>query len=60
MTDTTAKATIDTTAGYACQCISLDHDHKWGSQCDRKATWMGGVCTECRYFHTFPERRENL
>ena len=45
---------------YGCRCIVLDHDHKWGAQCERTATWAGGICTECRYFHTFPERRNNL
>jgi len=48
---------------YACTCTVLDHDHLWGSQCGRRATWAGGSCDECRYFHTFPERdeqRDNL
>ena len=35
---------------YACTCPVLDHDHKWGSQCSRKATWAGGICPECRYW----------
>ena len=45
---------------YSCQCLTLNHDHLWGSQCTRRGTYAGGICTECRYFHTFPERRENL
>ena len=45
---------------YTCRCPALNHDHVWGDQCKRKATYAGGVCTECRYWHTFPEQRENL
>lgn len=45
---------------YACTCPVLDHDHAWGSQCDRKGTYAGGICVECRLWFTFPERKENL
>lgn len=62
---TAAMDAYDRAAGaekpdYSCHCTALDHDHLWGSQCDGRATFAGGICTGCRYFHTFPERRENL
>ena len=45
---------------YACTCPALDHDHKWGHQCERRGTWAGGICNECRYWFSFPERKDNL
>jgi len=45
---------------YSCCCTALSHDHLWGALCGRRATFAGGICIDCRYFHTFPERRENL
>jgi hypothetical protein len=45
---------------YACRCPAINHDHAWGAQCERLATYAGGICVECRYFHTFPERQDNL
>jgi hypothetical protein len=50
----------DEKPNYACTCPALDHDHKWGSQCSRRGTYAGGVCYECRYWHTYPERKDNL
>lgn len=53
------KETVET-PDYSCHCFALNHDHPWSTPCERRATWAGGICTECRYFHTFPERRENV
>ena len=33
---------------YTCTCIALNHDHT-SNKCDRKGTYAGGVCVECRY-----------
>jgi len=48
---------------YRCKCISFFHDHGHHDDrvpCERHAPIMGGICNECRYWHTFPERRDNL
>ena len=43
----------------ACTCICTNDDHPAGA-CARTATIQGGICNECRYYHTFPERRGGL
>ena len=45
---------------YGCTCTEREHDHVWGFRCERRATWAGGTCDDCRYWHTFPERKDNL
>jgi len=44
---------------YNCTCIAISHGHPAGV-CQGRGTYSGGVCHECRYAHTFPERRQNL
>ena len=39
-----------------CTCIDILHDHKPG-KCSRKGETMGGICKDCRYYSSFPERK---
>jgi hypothetical protein len=35
---------------WTCTCIGLGHDHDpW--KCQRQAKIMGGICTDCAYWH---------
>ena len=49
---------------YECTCMTMQHDHNvefYGkSNCPRRATIAGGICNDCRYWDSFPERGDNL